>query len=267
MDCGNKGEPWNCKGDAFSFMEYNESTPAKSCGDLTYHVAAPDSGDMDDDLEYRRESSQVKRRRMLQFENEVFDGSLCNEMPLNFLKSKERNEFLTDDFFEMTQWDSEFADDIPSCDSLDPSSERWVADCLNEPDIHCSSEDMILSDLCHPSLENEAAFTQRKHIQIPKNIIIKGRMSSYIRTPPKSTSSVAYPFAFVKPCGVHGDVTLKDINQRIRIPPPPEKRKQGTDNSSSAYPTSAFSGKPVVGKTKIRTEGGKGSITITRTKG
>lgn len=88
---------------------------------------------------------------------------------------------------------------------------------------------------------------------------------SYIRTPAKLASSVAYPFAFIKPCGIHGDVTLKDINQRIRTPPP-SKSKQNEDPAAS-YPTSAFSGKPVVGKTKIHTEGGKGSITIMRTKG
>lgn len=86
-----------------------------------------------------------------------------------------------------------------------------------------------------------------------------------MRPPTKLASSVVYPFAFVKPCGVHGDVTLKDINQRIRTPPPSKSKK--TEDLLAAYPTSALTGKPVVGKTKIRTEGGKGSITIMRTKG
>jgi len=76
-------------------------------------------------------------------------------------------------------------------------------------------------------------------------------------------STVAYPFTFIKPSGAHGDITLKEINQRIRTP---SKSAQSSDDSS-ACPISAFSGKPVVGKTKIRTEGGKGSITIMRTKG
>ena len=84
--------------------------------------------------------------------------------------------------------------------------------------------------------------------------------------PTKLASSVAYPFAFIKPSGAHGDVTLKEINQHIQTPPP-LKSKQSNDDDPSAYPKSAFSGKPVVGKTKIRTEGGKGSITITRTTG
>ena len=87
-----------------------------------------------------------------------------------------------------------------------------------------------------------------------------------MRTPTKLVSSVAYPFDFIKPCGAHGDVTLKDINQRISTPPP-SKSKQSKEDPSASYPTSAFSGKPVVGRTKIHTEGGKGSITIMRTKG
>lgn len=83
------------------------------------------------------------------------------------------------------------------------------------------------------------------------------------------TSSVAYPFALIKPCGVQGDVTLKDINQRIHSPVLSKSKHAKNEDSSHCYPTSAFSGKPVVVvvETKIRTEGGKGSITIMRTKG
>ena len=101
-----------------------------------------------------------------------------------------------------------------------------------------------------------------------KRIIIcssSGR-KSYMRAPTKLASAVAYPFDFIKPCEVRGDVTLKDINQKIRTPPA-SNSKQGQDDTPPCYPTSAFSGKPVVGKTKIPTQGGKGSITIMRTKG
>lgn len=85
---------------------------------------------------------------------------------------------------------------------------------------------------------------------------------SLMNTPTKLTTTVAYPFTLIKPCKDQGDVTLNDINQRIR-----GQQKQKKDVNPPPYPTSAFSGKPVVVKTKIRTEGGKGSITITRTKG
>uniref|UniRef100_A0A453BU89 Protein XRI1 n=1 Tax=Aegilops tauschii subsp. strangulata TaxID=200361 RepID=A0A453BU89_AEGTS len=82
--------------------------------------------------------------------------------------------------------------------------------------------------------------------------------SSMIKAKQNVTTSIAYPFTLIKPSWEEGDVTLKDINQRIHAPPkkPPE-----------ILETSAFSGKPVIGKTRIRTEGGKGSITILRTKG
>lgn len=92
---------------------------------------------------------------------------------------------------------------------------------------------------------------------------VSGR-KSFIQTPTKLASSIVYPFAFIKPCGILGDTTLKDINQRIRTPPP--KLKQNNEDPSS-YPTSAFSGKPVVGRTTLSTDGGRGSITIMRTKG
>ena len=84
--------------------------------------------------------------------------------------------------------------------------------------------------------------------------------------PTNLASSVAFPFDFVKPSDAQGGVTLKEINQKIHTPAP-SKSKQNNEDPSAAYPKSAFSGKPVVGKTKIRTEGGKGSITIMRTKG
>lgn len=83
----------------------------------------------------------------------------------------------------------------------------------------------------------------------------------------KLTTSIAYPFALIKPCGVQGDITLKDINQRIHAPPPSKSKNTNDEDTSMSYPTSTFSGKPVVVKTKIRTDGGKGSITIMRTKG
>lgn len=93
---------------------------------------------------------------------------------------------------------------------------------------------------------------------------IAGR-KTFTRPVSKLPSSIIYPFAFIKPCGVHGDMTLKDINQKIRTPP--AKPKEDKEEPAVVIQTSAFSGKPVVGKTKIRTEGGKGSITIMRTKG
>uniref|UniRef100_A0A0D9W406 Protein XRI1 n=1 Tax=Leersia perrieri TaxID=77586 RepID=A0A0D9W406_9ORYZ len=88
--------------------------------------------------------------------------------------------------------------------------------------------------------------------------VSKGR-SSLIKVKQNLTTTVAYPFTLIKPSWEEGDViTLKDINRRIRAPPKKAPETLGT---------SAFSGKPVIGKTRIRTDGGRGSITILRTKG
>ncbi|GFY99383.1 small ubiquitin-like modifier 1 [Actinidia rufa] len=237
---------------------FDVTTPVKACGDLAYHVA--DGVKMNKELQHCRETSlQVKRPRMLQFDNE------------------EREDSLEEALSDMSQWVSGFAEDTSASgyEGLDQSSEGWLADCFNDAEMHCSSEEFNLSGTSDAQIDNsefsntipahEATVAQQRPAQTHRNVVFKGR-KSYIRTPTNLTSSVAYPFAFIKPCGVHGDVTLKDINQRIRTPPPP-KPKQCKEDPPISYPTSAFSGKPVVGKTKIHTEGGKGSITIMRTKG
>ncbi|KAH7864798.1 hypothetical protein Vadar_034014 [Vaccinium darrowii] len=263
-----------------SYM-FDETTPIKACGDLAYHVA--DGVNMNKELQHCREpSSQGKRRRMLQFDNEVSGSPFCNEeISSVFLKSKEREDSLEQcqgQAFDMSEWVNGFAVDTPgsSCEELDQSSEGWLADCFNDIEMHCSPDDVNqsgvsditidTSEFCNTPPEYEAAVVpQERPSRTRRNVVFKGK-KSYMRTPTKLASSVAYPFAFIKPCGAHGDVTLKDINQRIRTPPP-LKPKHRNEDPSASYPTSAFSGKPVVGKTKIHTEGGKGSITIMRTKG
>jgi hypothetical protein len=77
---------------------------------------------------------------------------------------------------------------------------------------------------------------------------------------------VAFPFELIKPSSIRGDVTLSDINEKLHAPPP-YKIRHKSDEEPSSLQASAISGKPVVHKTKIHTEGGKGSITITRTRG
>lgn len=102
----------------------------------------------------------------------------------------------------------------------------------------------------------------KKKCRISCHVFTVGR-KSLIQTPVKLASSVAYPFTFIKPCPAKGGMTLSDINKKILTPPQPKN----SDPSPSNLPKSAFSGKLVVGKTRIRTEGGKGSITIMRTRG
>ncbi|MBA0733069.1 hypothetical protein Gogos_017114, partial [Gossypium gossypioides] len=294
-------EPWNWHGDQknndfagasegawtqvtlneedLSYM-FVEATPVKECGDLSYHVTQND--DISKESEEKRETaSQVKRRRMLQFDTHAVDSSLfCEEMPSAFLKSRERDDMIEEILPDASEWVAGLSEKIAedasasSYDGLDQSCEGWLAEYFNDPELLLSSDDMYasmdfqdfcLNHLCNAQPESGADAVQKQATRTLGNVVLKGR-KSFIRMPPKVASSVAYPFAFIKPCGFHGDVTLKDINQRIRTPPP-SKSKQSNEDLADAFPTSAFSGKPVVGKTKIRTEGGKGTITIMRTKG
>ncbi|RDX77106.1 Protein XRI1, partial [Mucuna pruriens] len=262
-----------------SYMLDDETTPVKACGDLAYNVNNDDSNNLQKELEECREtSSQVKRRRMLQFNSQDGDQSLSNEeMSSSYLKNG-KEDSIKDIFPQVSPWVSGASDYTLGNASASgyvelESTERWLAEYFNDAEMDISPEELNFSgagdvqiDVAElsaitPSQEQNAV--QMHAPRTHRNIIFKGR-KSFIHTPTKLASSVAYPFAFIKPSGAHGDVTLKEINQRIRTPPP-SKSKQTIDDPS-AYPKSAFSGKPVVGKTKIRTEGGKGSITIMRTK-
>ncbi|EYU41452.1 hypothetical protein MIMGU_mgv1a011016mg [Erythranthe guttata] len=248
------------------------TTPVKACGDLAYSVNNNEITGKDVE-QYRETSSQVKRRRMLQFETDALNPPLYNDDM--FLRSKETQESLGDAISDMSEWVAGFAGPSESSSEyLDPSAEGWIADCLNDDEMNFTTEDISTSpgasdfhvditELSDTPSEYNANAVERHPVHTNKNVVFKGR-KSYMRNPPKLASSIVYPFTFIKPCGVHGDVTLKDINRRIHNPPKP---KQNDPEASGPYPTSAFSGKPVVGKTKIRTEGGEGSITIVRTKG
>jgi hypothetical protein len=79
-------------------------------------------------------------------------------------------------------------------------------------------------------------------------------------------AAVAFPFELIKPCSFSGDITLNDINKKLHAPPPYKIRHKSNEEPNSLQ-ASAMTGKPVVHKTKIHTEGGRGSITITRTRG
>ncbi|RHN68083.1 hypothetical protein MtrunA17_Chr3g0109931 [Medicago truncatula] len=82
---------------------------------------------------------------------------------------------------------------------------------------------------------------------------------------------IAYPFELVKPGGVEGETTIKDINHQMMmspskpIPHPVAVEDYGTHSciSNRGY---GISGKEVAALTRIQTRG-RGSITIIRTKG
>uniref|UniRef100_A0A2P2KKQ3 Protein XRI1 n=1 Tax=Rhizophora mucronata TaxID=61149 RepID=A0A2P2KKQ3_RHIMU len=257
-----------------SYM-FDETTPVKACGDWAYPANHNDNTNKKPDR--RKENfSQSKRRRMLQFDNQESDFPLCHEeMPSAFQNSIDGEDLTEDVVPQASQPVPSFPDvSVGSYEGLDQSPEKWLAECLNDTDMYFSSDfymdgsgasgiQIDISEFCNDPPAFEANVVQKHVSRTSKNIIVKGG-NSLLQTPPKLASSVVYPFAIIKPCEFHGDVTLNDINRQIQTPPPSKSKLN--DEDPAAYPTSAFSGKPVVGKTKIRTEG-KGSITIMRTKG
>ncbi|KAL9239123.1 hypothetical protein vseg_013473 [Gypsophila vaccaria] len=248
--------------DDISYM-FDEATPVKSCGDIGFHFNDCDVS-RKKSHESREYSSQVKRRRILDFD------CASKEISSSFFKFKERinvydaalpelDVCVQDEFILSTIEDS-------------GQSEAWLAECLNDTVLNISSDDgnvSATSDVQDDAKEvfnitsDSSSDTVPRSVRTTRNIILKGR-KSYMKTPSVAPLSVVYPFDYIKPCEVHGDVTLKDINRLIHTPPP-SKPKEVEEND--IYPTSAFSGKPVIGKTKIPTRGGKGCITIMRTKG
>ncbi|KAI0530733.1 hypothetical protein KFK09_000281 [Dendrobium nobile] len=269
-----------------------EQTPIKDCADFGYQAANIEEN-INKLFEECRDSSQQKRRRVLHFPCDANDSSICNVQPTSvFLRSKEREDEQIDDGGPSSsaniewspQWDIGLSDGNCAFNSeaWDQASEGWLDDCLDSSMMQCKIEETVapMEDLiCDEASNQEVHITECNNLSsdvesdlvqqsqpspLPK--ILNGR-KFIIGPSTKLTSSVAYPFALIKPCGVEGDLTLKDINQRLHNPLPSRTKHKEDDNSSLSFPTSAFSGKPVVGKTKIRTEGGKGSITIMRTKG
>ncbi|KAI9077654.1 hypothetical protein K1719_040341 [Acacia pycnantha] len=166
-------------------------------------------------------------------------------------------------------------------------SEAWLAQIFSDAEMEDSSDNINVSgsgddlidiaelDDTQPALEQHVV---QQHFYWKWSLIIINRLVSISKAylnvyvfspevrftcvgkksmdlmPTKWETSVTYPFAFIKPSGAEGDVTLKEINQRIQ-----------TLEDSPSYPKSAFSGKPVVSKVKVHTKGRKGSITVIRT--
>ncbi|CAL5330310.1 unnamed protein product [Camellia sinensis] len=146
-----------------SYM-FDETTPVKACGDLAYHVA--DNVNMDKELQQCTEmSSQVKRRRMLQFDNEILGSPLCNEeISSVFLKSKEREDSLEEALSDMSHWVSGFEEETSATghEGLDQSSEGWLADCFNNVRDLVEASNMYgtLNNVLDVDVKNDTVRTQ-----------------------------------------------------------------------------------------------------------
>ncbi|KAK4270220.1 hypothetical protein QN277_023282 [Acacia crassicarpa] len=113
-------------------------------------------------------------------------------------------------------------------EDLELSDEGWLAQIFNDAEMEVSSDNINVSgsgdDLIDVAElhDTQPAYEQhvvQQHVSRSHPIIVfKGRKSMDLM-PTKLETSVTYPFAFIKPSGAEGDVTLKEINQRIQTPP------------------------------------------------
>ncbi|XP_062225421.1 protein XRI1-like isoform X2 [Phragmites australis] len=249
-------------------------TPLRDCRDFF-----ADIGDITCketlDLEESRES---KRRRTLEYPSESSQSEFGNHEPSSTLVTSEVTEislFCTDEPQSLNYDMQHNSIDIDTINSLSNEADYQQEDnhleyCSDRTPVYLTPDQMPCSQESVTYIDDQTGVSGTGEIApVSESLIMQETMklstlkvskggTSLSKVKQNLTSSIAYPFALIKPSWEEGDVTLNDINQRIRAPPkkPPE-----------ILGTSAFSGKPVIGKTRIRTEGGKGSITILRTKG
>lgn len=260
-----------------------ESTPAKDCMEPelapTFMAKQGYGEPTSSPLVVQRDadSPHSKRRRMLHFP----DPTICNERTESGIATFEDGR----DSFISRSGDLQISNNTPlqlasnECAYSSPSgnigqvSESWMENCFNEGESQFMSDEMNaavpfddqidITEFC--SLQPSESDVEIHHEPMPKTVLAAKKTHHQSAT--KLVTPVAYPFTLLKPCGVQGDVTLNDINQRILMPQS-RLRHHGKyyDTALQSASSPAFSGKAVVALTKIHTEG-KGSITIMRTKG
>ncbi|CAN6545115.1 unnamed protein product [Malus baccata var. baccata] len=174
-ECMWKGVPQN--EEDISYMFDDETTPVKACGDLAYHVNFKDDRTKEPEPE-EQSFSQIKRRRMLQFDTQDLDPSLsCDELSSSFLNTNERLDSIEEAFSEASQWVSGFA-------GLDQSPDEWIAECFNNTDMHFSPDELNfagasdvqldVTKLCDLRPEHEVNVVQQRITRTPQNVIFKG---------------------------------------------------------------------------------------------
>lgn len=266
-----------------------ESTPAKDCMESELaptsvdkqgngeFIASPLAGQRD------AESPHLKRRRMLHFSDptppkehngpglETFESPTnttrdsCGDIQLQTSDPNPQGLLCSEDPYSSVS------------KNIKQESTSWVDNCLNDEEFQFMADEMDglvdfddqidISEFCQ--FQPSESEVEVQHAP-PQQVFFTAKQTRR-HSPSKLITPVAYPFTLLKPCGVQGDVTLNDINQRILMPHSKGQQDSASDDMEAdlacqAGSSSAYSGKAVVSLTKIHTEG-NGSITILRTKG
>ncbi|KAG0581946.1 hypothetical protein KC19_3G022200 [Ceratodon purpureus] len=237
---------------------------------------------------------RIKRRRMLHFSgtgeecvpaaSPAFESGSANDSTFVSSIVSDTDKFLMP--VPSSPSNIWYSKDVVSEEAGNPeeavkgTDNKWLSKCLEDKEPHSPpeqskivvrsvnrSEASGLSTQSSPSPSSEGEVLQGPLTPFSKGSTPGWRPSPLTRFRVKATP-VAYPFNLLKPNSAHGDVTLSDINQRIKSPSPrptrrlPSKEEQNSPSQSA----SGLSGKAVVACTKIHTEG-NGTITIMRTRG
>ncbi|KAL6885956.1 hypothetical protein ACP4OV_010217 [Aristida adscensionis] len=268
---------WDClnRDDDDELLEMlGSQTPLRDCHDFFADIGDITCKETLDP----EESRESKRRRILEYPSEssqAEDGDrgtgptlvtsevaeislLCTDKPQCLNYDKQHNSNNSDTIHSLSNGTSYCQED------------NNLEYCSYGTPVHLSPDQMPCSQQSVAYIDDQAGMSGTSEMApVPENLIMQETIKlstlrvskggcSVIKEKQNLTTSIAYPFTLIKPSWEEGDVTLKDINKKIHAPP---------KKSPEILETSAFSGKPVIGKTRIRTEGGKGSITILRTKG
>ncbi|CAK8566213.1 unnamed protein product [Lathyrus sativus] len=157
------------------------------------------------------------------------------------------------------------------------TSSGYLEDAITGWDIWCnqhnlpSKEDQLLQDhkKSSSSSENHAV----KHDSPQRSCCASKESDENDASISRGQwKKIAYPFELVKPGGVEGETTIRDINHQMMMNPskPIPHPVVVQDYESSSFINSnrsyGISGKEVAALTRIQTRG-RGSITIIRTKG
>ncbi|TVU13867.1 hypothetical protein EJB05_37298 [Eragrostis curvula] len=243
-------------------------TPLRDCRDFFADIGVDISCKETLDPE---ESREAKRRRMLEYPSESSHSEAATHETASPLVTSEVSDIslLCTDEPQSLNYDMQHnSTDLDTMNSLSCGipylpEDNHLENCSDTTPMPGSQESVTyIGDQIGVSGTSDVvpvteSLIMQETMKLSTLKVSKGGRS-LSKTKNDITTSIAYPFTLIKPFWEETDVTLNDINQRIRAPPkkPPE-----------ILGTSAFSGKPVIGKTRIRTDGGKGSITILRTKG
>ncbi|XP_074294199.1 uncharacterized protein LOC141622013 [Silene latifolia] len=152
--------------------------------------------------------------------------------------------------------------DMPNSSSETIIEKSSRKDMCEEPSYYAPK----LKELSSNSKPNSFETNSTHSSWLSGNMETKSKRLNRKRSIP---TKMVYPFGIVKPGGKEGDITLKDINRTILMPPTrPLKHPVGDYASRSVLSMNGpgLSGKAIVGLTRIHTRG-RGTITIIRTKG